>query len=90
MCKRINFFRYVRFFALSVFLLGSQAFGQFEVSPDHFDSPAAKQTHRRASAKNQAKPAPKTTTVAAQKKGAARKNKTAASQTQTATALKVR
>lgn len=89
MLKRINF-RFVRFFALSVFLLGVQAFAQFEVSPDHFDSPAAKQAHRRAAAKSQAKAAPATNAAVAQKKTAARKNKAATNQPQTTAALRTK
>jgi hypothetical protein len=89
MSKRINF-RYARFFALSVVLLGVQAFAQFEVSPDHFDTPATKQAHRRTAAKSHAKAAPATTAVAARKKTTARKNKTAPSQPQTTAAVRVR
>ena len=49
MFKFINF-KLLRFFALSVFL-GAQAFAQFEVSPDHFNSSAQQQAkHRRTKA----------------------------------------
>ncbi len=89
MSKQINF-RFVRFFAMSVLLLGVQAFAQFEVSPDHFDSPAAKQAHRRAATKTQAKAAPAQTAAATQKKTTARKSKTAASQPQTTAALRTK
>lgn len=51
MFRFVNF-RFVRCFALPACLLGAQAFAQFEVSPDHFDSPAQQQAkHRRAKAK---------------------------------------
>ncbi|HEY7405178.1 MAG TPA: hypothetical protein VIB39_16755 [Candidatus Angelobacter sp.] len=88
MSKRINF-RFVRLFALSVALLGVQAFAQFEVSPDHVgDSQARKQTQRRTTAKNQAKPSPTATTVAKKKSNAHKKN--SASQPQTTAALRTR
>lgn len=44
MSKRINIW-FIQIFALLVLLLGVQAFAQFEVSPDLFDSPATKQTN---------------------------------------------
>lgn len=53
---RFTNFRLLQFFALSACLLGGQAFAQFEVSPDHFDSPAQQQAkHRRAKAKTQSR-----------------------------------
>ena len=88
MFRRINF-RLAHVLALSVFSLGAQAFAQFEVSPDHFDSSSATQAHRRA-AKTQAKSAPATTSVAARRKTSARKNKRSVSQPQTTAALKTR
>jgi hypothetical protein len=58
---RFTNFRLLQFFALSACLLGGQAFAQFEVSPDHFDSPAQQQAkHRRAKAKTQSQTAPAT------------------------------
>jgi hypothetical protein len=86
MSKRINF-RFARFFAMSTLLLGVQALAQFEVSPDHFDSPAAKQAHHRAAAKTQAKAAP-AAAATTQKKATARKAKTAHRQPQTTAALR--
>jgi hypothetical protein len=45
--------RLLRFLSLAVFLLGVQAFAQFEVSPDHVDSTPQKQAaKKRANAKS--------------------------------------
>jgi len=47
--------RLLRFLAIAVFLLGVQAFAQFEVSPDHVDSTPQKQAvKKRANTKSQA------------------------------------
>ncbi len=85
MFRFINF-RLLRFFALSVFLLGAQAFAQFEVSPDHFDSPAQQQAkHRRAKAKTQSHAAPaaaSTRSAAVPHKKTLHKNKAIASASQ--------
>jgi hypothetical protein len=78
---RLTNFRLLGFLSLSVLLLGVQAPAQFEVSPDHFDTPAAKQAaHRRAAAKTQ----PSTSVAGHTAKSAAKhksthKNKTVAS-----------
>ena len=39
--------RLLRFLAIAVFLLGVQAFAQFEVSPDHVDSNPQKQAAKK-------------------------------------------
>jgi hypothetical protein len=45
--------RLLRFLAIAVFLLGVQAFAQFEVSPDHVDSnPQKEAVKKRANAKS--------------------------------------
>jgi hypothetical protein len=40
-------FRYLRFFAFSIFLISVRALGQFEVAPDHFDSSTTNAVHQR-------------------------------------------
>lgn len=80
MFKLINF-RSPNLLALSLLLSSLPAMAQFEVSPDHFDSPTAKPVaHRRAAAKVKAKTAPATgtTVAAAQQKSSMRKNQSAA------------
>jgi hypothetical protein len=90
MFRLINL-RLLRFFALSVFLLGAQAFAQFEVSPDHFDSPAQQQAkHRRAKANTQSHAGPATAgnsakSAAVQHKKTLHKNKATASASQPVT-----
>ncbi|HKD81934.1 MAG TPA: hypothetical protein VKH81_19730 [Candidatus Angelobacter sp.] len=77
---QLTHFRSPSLLALSLFL-GLQAMAQFEVSPDHFDSPPAKQTaHRRAATETRAKtpPATKTAAAAAEHKSSGRKNESAA------------
>jgi hypothetical protein len=44
---RLVDFKYLRFFAFSIFLMSVQALGQFEVAPDHFDSSANTVPHQK-------------------------------------------
>jgi len=59
--------RLLGLFSLPIFLLGVQASAQFEVSPDHFDSPAQKRAAKKpaqAKARTTASVAPATPTTA--------------------------
>ena len=82
--------RLLRFLAIAVFLLGVQAFAQFEVSPDHVDSTPQKQAaKKRVNAKSHADATASPSQAAsapasAQHKRAARKRGHGASPTHTA------
>jgi hypothetical protein len=81
--------RFLRFLAIAVFLMGVQAFAQFEVSPDHVDSNPQKQAAKKsANAKSHtgAAASPNQTAsalVAAKHKRAAHKRGHSASPTHT-------